>query len=359
MKILYAFNQDLNPYVNVIVTGLARANCPVETGTEKFWNADRFDYDIVHIQWPETLFDWRVPTAIELLFLRRRLREVKQRAKVVYTHHNEVSHHANANNAAILQELYTLLQSECDVMIHLDNASRAAALSNPALRDKTHAVIPIPVYDELYAPYADLVPAASRRKLGLPLHKNIVLAFGNFRFEREKQLVSDAFLGLQDRQAVLFAPKWHKARDYDFNPRHPMLLLRSARQAAWGWSNGMILGAKKTVTDEEVATCFSAADVVFIQRLDDLNSGNIPMAFLYGKVTVGPKGGNIGSILEATGNPVFDPQDRESASSALRKALLLSKTDLGSRNRQFALTHWSTRQVAEAHASLYRSIPQS
>ncbi len=359
MKILYAFNQDLNPYVNVIVTGLARANCPVETGTASFWNADRFDYDIVHIQWPETLFDWRVPTAIELLFLRHRLKEVKQRAKVVYTHHNEVSHHANKDNAAILQELYSLLQAECDVMVHLDDASRATCLANPALRDKTHVVIPIPVYDELYAPYANLDPAASRRKLGLPLHKNIVLAFGNFRFEREKQLVSDAFLGLHDRHTLLLAPKWHRARDYDFNPRHPMLLLRSARQAAWSWWNGLILGAKKTVSDEEVASCFSAADVVFIQRLDDLNSGNIPMAFLYGKVAVGPDAGNIGAILKATGNPVFDPQNPGSVTSALRQAVDLSQTDLGARNRQFAMTHWTSRQIAEAHASLYRSLLHS
>ena len=359
MKILFAFNQDLNPYVSVIMDGLARAGCPVESGTDKFWHAARFDHDIVHVQWPETLFDWRVPTAIELLFLRRRLKGVKQRAKLVYTRHNEVSHHANASNASILQELYSLLQTECDVMIHLDDASRATCLANPVLSDKTHVVIPIPVYDELYAPYANLDPAASRRKLGLPLHKNIVLAFGNFRFEREKQLVSDAFLGLHDRHTLLLAPKWHRARDYEFNPRHPMLLLRSARQAVWSWWNGLILGAKKTVSDEEVAACFSAADVVFIQRLDDLNSGNIPMAFLYGKVAVGPDAGNIGSILKAMGNPVFDPQNQGSVTSALRQALDLSKTDLGVRNRQFALTHWSTLQVAEAHASLYRSLLHS
>ncbi len=342
--------------MNVIFTGLAHANCPVETGTANFWNVDRFDYDIVHIQWPETLFDWRVPTSVELLFLRQRLKEIKRRAKVVYTHHNEVSHHVNESNAAILKGLYSILQTECDAMVHLGETSRITCLADPELKNKSHVVIPIPVYDELYAPYANLTPAASRRKLGLPQDKKVVLAFGNFRFEQEKTLVADAFLGLKGHKAILLAPKWHKPRDYAFAPRHPMLFLCSLRKAAWGWRHNMVLDAKKIVSDEEVATCFSAADVVFIQRLDDLNSGNIPMAFFYKKSVLGPESGNIGEILKATKNPTFNAKDPTSVTAALSAALALSDKGLGIQNHHYAMTHWTSRQASEAHAALYRSL---
>ena len=359
MKVLFAFNQDLNPYVNVVMNGLAQAGCPVESGTDKFWNAALFDHDIVHIQWPETLFDWRVPTPIELLFLGQRLKDIKRRAKLVYTRHNEVSHHANAANAAILGELYGLLESECDVMIHLAEASRSACLQKPELRDKVHVVIPIPAYDELYAPYAGLDQAQARHRLGIPLNRKIILAFGNFRHDREQTLVANAFLALNNRRVHLLAPKWHKSRDYAFDPRHPMLFLRSLCKAAWGWSHRMDLGAKKSVSDEEVALYFAAADVVFIQRVDDLNSGNIPMAFLFKKVAVGPDSGNIGELLVSTGNPVFKSQDPAAPGRALKQALELSNGDQGVKNYNFAMEHWTSRQIGAAHAALYQTLARS
>lgn len=356
MKILYAFNRDLNPYVNVLVSGLKAAGCPVELGTETFWDAERFDHDIVHIQWPETLFDWRVPSAIEMTFLRRRLKEIHRRAILVFTRHNEVSHHANESNAAVLKDLYALCESECDVMIHLGEASRTACRARPELSGKRHEMIPIPVYDELYAPFVDMDQQEARRRLGIPQDRTVILAFGNFRYEKEKALVAEAFLGMKDRRACMVAPKWHKAREYAFSPLHPMLMLRSMRKAAWAWRNRMKLGAKKVITDEEVALHFAAADVVFIQRMDELNSGNVPMAFLFKKVVAGPDCGNIGDWCRATGNPVFDAKEPSAVQAALRKALELSETTQGEDNFQFAMDRWSTKRLGEEYAELYRSL---
>lgn len=356
VKILMAFNRDLNPYVDVLAAGLAAAGCPVDMGTEKFWNADLFDHDVVHIQWPETLFDWRVPSAIEMEFLKRRLKEIHARAKIVYTLHNEVSHHANETNAAALAELYSRVQSECDVMVHLGEASRRDWSARPEGAGKRHVVIPIPVYDELYAPPAGPDREAARRQLGIPRNRKVVLAFGNFRYAAEKRLAADAVAALRDRRICLLAPKWHKARDYSFSPVHPMLALRSARKAAWAWRRGWKLGAMKIMADEDVARHFAAADVVFIPRRAELNSGNVPMGFWFGKAVAGPDCGNIGEWLRATGNPVFHAADPESVRSALEEALRRSAAGQGEQNRAFAVANWTTRQIGEAHAQLYRSV---
>ena len=356
MNVLFAFNRDLNPYVEVLLSGLAAAGCPAETGTEKFWKAELFDHDIVHIQWPETLFDWRVPSAIELEFLKRRLKEIRRTAKIVFTRHNDESHHANETNASILRELYSLVESECDVMVHLGEATRRACASRPDLCDKRHAMIPIPIYDERYGPYLDISREEARRRLGLPRHRKQVLAFGNFRFEKEKQLVTGALAGVGKQRICFVAPKWHKARDYDFSLKHPMLAIRSVRKAIWAWGHGLKLGAKKILSDEEVALHFAAADVVFIQRLDELNSGNVPMAFLFRRVVVGPDCGNIGEWLRTAGNPVFDAKSPDSVATALATALELSSSGLGEANYQFARQQWSTQHVGQEMAQLYRSL---
>jgi hypothetical protein len=356
MKILFAFNRDLNPYVDVMMGALQAAGCPVDSGTDKFWKTGLFAHDIVHIQWPETLFDWRVPSWIEMGFLRRRLKEIRSRARIVYTRHNEVSHHANESNADILKELYDLIESECDAMVHLGEASSRACAERPEFADKRHAMIAIPVYDEMYRLHLGISAEEARKRLKLPRNGKIVLAFGQVRYESEKRLMVDAFTPEARAQACLLVPKWHNARAYSLSLRHPMLAFRTARQAAWAWRRGMKLGAKKFITDEEVALHFAAADVVFIQRLDDLNSGNVPMAFLFRKTVVGPDCGNIGHWLRATGNPVFDAKDPAGAGNALLRGLDLSVRGQGDSNYRYAMDHWTAQQAGEAHVRLYREL---
>ena len=99
---------------------------------------------------------------------------------------------------------------------------------------------------------------------------------------------------------------------------------------------------------------FCAADVVLIQRLDILNSGNLPMAFHAGKVVVGPYVGNVGQILRETGNFTFDPHDTRSVVSALQKAL--TETTKGKENRTYATEHWSSERVAATLLKFYQQI---
>lgn len=54
-----------------------------------------------------------------------------------------------------------------------------------------------------------------------------------------------------------------------------------------------------------------------------------PLAFLYHKVVVGPKVGNIGELLSETGNPTFDPDDKKDILRALEEARRLAHGDKG------------------------------
>ena len=63
----------------------------------------------------------------------------------------------------------------------------------------------------------------------------------------------------------------------------------------------------------------AASNVIFIQRKGQLNSVNIPLAFLFHKVVIGPDSGNIGELLRNTGNPVFRSDKKQDIIRALRK----------------------------------------
>ncbi len=356
MRVLFAFNEDLNPYVEVLLYGLECAGLSVEKGTGLFWQKDLFNHDIIHIQWPETLFDWRTPSEIELEFLKQRLLEVKRTSKIIFTIHNVESHHITDDNRHRLHELYSLVAEYSDVMVHLGAESCRSWKNASKYPEKRHEIIPIPVYDYLYNDFLAISSEEAKRCLRLPVNKKIVLTFGNFRYEQERKLVQDAFSSLKGTDCILVAPKWYKPWDYCVKFRHPMLSLRTVKKAFWAYARRMKLESKRTMTHNEVALYFAAADVVMIQRLHDLNSGNLPMAFLFRKVVVGPDRGNIGCWCRLTGNPVFDPDSKESVIEALQNGLALSSTDLGNRNYNFAINRWSTKVIGEKHKSLYESI---
>lgn len=85
----------------------------------------------------------------------------------------------------------------------------------------------------------------------------------------------------------------------------------------------------RVLSTTETETYFCACDIVFIQRFSVLNYGNLPMGFGAGCVVVGPNVGNVGSILNKTGNPIFNPYDIDSIVLAIKKAKELLSVNKG------------------------------
>ena len=112
--------------------------------------------------------------------------------------------------------------------------------------------------------------------------------------------------------------------------------------------------------DELIDNCdlpyyMAASNVIFIQRKDILNSGNVPLAFLYHKVVVGPKVGNIGELLEATGNPTFCPNNKKDILRALKEARRLSIQGQGERNYSYAMKEMNICKVGLEYVQAYKN----
>jgi hypothetical protein len=101
--------------------------------------------------------------------------------------------------------------------------------------------------------------------------------------------------------------------------------------------------------------CFTAADVVFIQRIRILNSGILPMAFLFNKTVMGPGIGNIGELLDNERNFSFDPSDRNSVLGALEKAVNSSLTKTPT-NEQYAKENWNTAKICKLYEQSYHIL---
>lgn len=358
MRVLEAaIPQNHNRYFADLCNALSE-RCSLVHDHEVFWDAEG-DFDIVHIHWPEYL-SYRIERGVTcgsigsevLCELTEKLNAWREKSVMVVTRHN-LYPHCNANGGA--DELYRTVYDHADAVIHMGRYSqreyceRYRGENFPARQ--VQALIPHPNY----ASFPNQVSREdARRRLGLRTRSKVVLAFGAFKSDEESQLVMGAFQLLTGSDKVLIAPgwrerlpdiKWIRLRNYvrDLNRLyraiHPQYRL-----------------GREFIGDEDVQYYLNSADVLMIQRWFPLNSGNLALGFTFGNVVAGPDAGNVGEILRATGNPVFEPGNAASASRALREALRKSESGLGAENRRFALQNWDLREIARHHAELFREL---
>jgi glycosyltransferase involved in cell wall biosynthesis len=257
-----------------------------------------------------------------------------------------------------LLRLYELIYSNADYVHHLGNYS--CDLLQPQYPNAHHIVIPHHIYDNVLS--FSVSQQEARQRLHLPQDKKIILSFGKFRNDKERNFV----LNLKEKievqpsaaeansspftlhSSLFLMPGFYRETLHTWNPiKFITRLYHTIRYKLKG-----IRFCNEVIPADMMQCYFCAADVVLIQRLDILNSGNLPMAFHAGKVVVGPNVGNVGEILHETGNFTFDPHDIRSAVSALQNAL--EATSKGGENKTYATEHWSSERIAASLLKYYQ-----
>jgi glycosyltransferase involved in cell wall biosynthesis len=212
-----------------------------------------------------------------------------------------------------------------------------------------HRVVPHFIYPVV----PRLNKAESRKLLGIPSSTKVVLVFGDFRTDEEREMVLSIGKKLKSDQIKMIAPRLFE------NPirgHGKMAAYRELRHRLHFLKYGLFLKRYSFVSDIEMSRLFSACDVVLIQRKRILNSGNVPMGFYFGKTVAGPDRGNVGEILRLTGNSVFDPENVDSAAKAVREAFALAEKGKGEENRRYAETYWTPEICARSIVNGYKSI---
>ena len=357
MKILIAYTASGtsdNPFVRLLADGIRACGYEVVCSVEEF-RSNAADYDIVHLQWPEELFRWKAPAPADVDTLEQQLQTLKNNGiPLIYTRHNTLPHHGNP----LVAEAYGLVERYADAIVHLGDCSLREFTAAHPDSEQLQVVIPHHIYEGLYD--MDITRDAGRRALGIPADRLVVLTFGAFRHAEERRLVWGAFRRLHYPAKFLLAPRlWpYTRRGSRFKglKRLAGRLLYAAAHTAEGFFDSRITSPEPLIPDEQLPCYLAAADVVFIQRTDILNSGNVPLALSFGRVVTGPDSGNIGGLLAETGNPAFDPADPRSVDIALERAARLSATDQGARNRAYAQEHFGIGRIAAMYGGLYERL---
>lgn len=349
MKILIVANLSMlgNPFVSTISSRLIEKGVDVVCSQKEFWE-NPFIYDVIHFQWPEIIFNWKKNISDhELESLTANLEIIKKAGvPMCITVHNLKPHTSNNPN---LIKAFDSIYTHCAGFFHMGEYSKD--LFEKEYPRAIHFIIPHHIYDSIYRFNMSFEPHRWIEK-----GKVNLLSFGAFRNNEERNLVLSLMRDPHFKNVNFIVPGFCNSPCKTIVEKIKVRLCRLYYMCAG------INFTSRFLTDKETEQLFIQSDIVLLQRLSILNSGNLPMAFAAGKVVVGPNVGNVGAILNETGNPTFDPSNRESIINSILNAIALSKSELGSGNKVYAQRCWSSSHIAtlikEAYCELFEKREQ-
>lgn len=341
MKILFVCSHDINsdygnPFVRSIIGGLEKYGHEIVCNLEAFWN-DYSEFDVLFFQWPEEIFQWN-KNLIDLEKLNRHLDEIsKTDVKMVVTCHNLHPH----NNENLTTRLYNLLYSKVNAFHHMGKYSYQVLKTRYPF--KYHFIASHQVADSLFD--IPISTTEAKKKLNIPNNNIVISSFGAFRNEEETRLFLNMCKDVGHKNIHYLAPRIPIGKIYNGRWINKSLdyIITNIKYKYYRIKYSGILDA------ESLSQWLMASDIVFIQRKEILNSGNVPLAFSAGKIVVGPKKGNIGEILEETGNFTFNPNNRESVKKSVDKAILeiKGKNQQGLFNFNYAKKNWNINTISQ------------
>ncbi len=338
-----------NPYTLQLRHSLARHPqvSSLQHGISWLWNRD-VTFNIIHVQWPEEIFSWAVPSELDLEKLASALAYWRSKGtQIVVTVHNEFPH---AGDTVQFRKLYSMVYESADGFVHLGSTS-------PPIVDRRFGAaasqsVDHVIYHGDYSCYPNVMTRdEARRRMGIRPGQPTILAFGHIRLEEELNLLLQGFADYRmagKKEAVLVV-----AGRLPHATRRSLKHFYLRRALYFGGARRL---HERFIADEEVQHFMNAADVVVVPRLQHINSGTVPLAFTFGKVAVGPDRAVIGEMLRAANNPTFNPDQRLSVADALAEGLQLAGEGLGDANRRWAQENLNWEGVAHKHFLLYREL---
>ena len=343
LRVLVACPRVENPYVGELVRSLG-AHEGIEdcrSSVDGFLTG-KAEADVVHIQWPEALFGWKDPKPDALRRLQDSLSSWRERGTaIVTTVHNEIPHIRRSESSS---ELYEIVLGESHALIHFGWASQEI------LRARYGEIVN--ACEQWTIPHGDYSVFVKRP----PMHDAVAgvstagcrfLVFGTIRDANEVTLIRALWREVRRRGGTLsiVARLPHPGRRSlaYYRTRMPFQLGRGVNMK------------EMFVPDDEVQEVVDTSDVIVVPRHNTLNSGNIALAYTFGKVVLGPCIGNIGEELRASGNAIFDPRSGKSLARAVDEAIDLVGARHGALNLLRAKNLMNWRDVADQHHRLYLS----
>ena len=288
--ILYAYDlvENDNEYVKRMVEITSRLeSVEVIASLAEFWNPSR-TYDFIVINWPDYLFDWRVRLSDEDYYKAESQVNFYQSkgTKLINIRHDAYPHTDKSKNAI---RLYDLFNVKSAYILHLGEFSVKEYCSvYGKIDNQQHLVIPHVLFKEFNFGLRNTKDL--RLKYGYQPNDFIVFVPGNIRSYQEFKSAIALYRRMKIRHKKLLFQNMKEAHfaKKGFTIQY---LVRLIKRFYHQIIKVDYLTGKKT--SEELSELFAIADLVFISRTDNLNSGNITLAAQFNKPIVAIETGNV------------------------------------------------------------------
>jgi len=298
-SIVIPHEAGVNSYLSELAVGLKGRGYGVRFCPQM---PDISNGETLWVHWPEQLTNYRIPTDKELSEIEKWLKAAYKSSVVIWTIHNLYRHGSPDNKG--FNTLYELVAEYSHIHVHHGRSSIGKVKKRyPNAKPIITKIINHGGYWNLIGP---LRQKEARLKLNLKIKTGdrVVLVFGSIRTSEEYLLVSQVarlkgiklviagrlpYIRLRHRAAIFFNKLFYK---------------------------NSILIVSGMIDEKDIDKFLKACDVVFIPRVDGLNSGNVFLGFTFSRVVVGPDVGNIGEILRKTNNFVYNPSRKSTIKDA-------------------------------------------
>jgi beta-1,4-mannosyltransferase len=346
--LIAALHDAYNPYCRELGESYANHGCEVVYGLDSFW-ASNLQVDLVHVHWPEQLLmHWMRPDRHGPMVCEQ-IVHWKTSAKIIATIHNDQPHSPHPAWEAYYRRVYAL----CDGYVHHGERSRAwFARAFPELGERPAVVIRHGAYTSFPD---DISPEAARDRLGIGEDAFVILTFGRWRSVAELRAVARGVRKARVPLKCLLLNELLPGRRFGsvLNRLELWRTLAGVRHTSY----------PAVLPPEDVQVPFRAADLLVVQRLRGLNSGNVALAVGFGVPVVSPDIGVFGEDVRRLGNSTFDPSDPDGLARALETASAADLQAIARRNLEAARTElaWPglTAAILEFATALGADPPQA
>ena len=300
-------NRSVNPYNALLYTAVERLGPTVDEVSPRQLVGLR--HDVVHIHWPEYVFDApgtakavakSLAFALVLTALRRR------HTKVVWTIHNLAAHDQWHGRWA--GGMWRWFANRVDGYIALSAGGQAAALQRfPMLRRRPGFVIP---HGHYRGEYPDSVTReGARAALALPAAAKVVVFVGAIRPYKNVPMLLEAF-------RLVPGADWRLV--VAGQPATPALAADLVARAA---DDGRVRVDLAFVPRELLQVYLRAADLVVLPYRDVLNSGSAMLALSFDRPVLVPARGAMAELRERVGAEWVCTYEGELTPSLLTEAM--------------------------------------
>ncbi len=342
MVVFFPFQKPVNPFLDEIE--------PYFDGEfifDHYYNSHLYkNIDVVHLHWPEILFDSKLPTENQIQDFKLHFTQWKAKYKIAYTFHNLKPHTSSCKH---YKDLYKFIALNVNVVVHFGKTSIIEFKKSYSESLADNVVIEHPLYLNTSN---NVTQKTAKAYFGLNLKAKVVLVFGEVRTRKEQKLILQTFKKLRIRKKVLLVPTMRKFRLKNDLGWKIAAIYNKLRFTFFNLKLKYIL-SNSVVDSQQIQYYFNAADVVFIPRTNALNSGVLYMAARFNKKIVAPSTGNIGEVAESLKQKTFKTHDTNAISNAIKETLI---DENPASIYEMTILKMHPKNVAQKHFELYNSL---